>query len=111
MSSIFNEEQDRTEYTGSTEARLTVMAEGINAFLDYPLTGLGAGQFKNYNPPGRREPWRETHNALIQVAAETGIAGLLVFAFSSCAVPSPRRAPGGCSRRRGRNRWPTRCAS
>jgi O-antigen ligase len=81
MSSIFNEEQDRMNYTGSTEARLTVMAEGVNAFLDYPLTGLGAGQFKNYNPPGRKERWRETHNALIQVAAETGIAGLLVFAF------------------------------
>jgi O-antigen ligase len=49
--------------------------------MQFPLTGVGAGQFKNYNPPGRRQRWRETHNALIQVAAETGIFGLAAFAF------------------------------
>ena len=32
-------------------------------------------------PPGRREPWRETHNVLIQVAADLGIFGLLAFSF------------------------------
>ena len=95
MSSIVNQEEDKTNYTGSTEARLAVMAEGINAFLQFPLTGVGAGQFKNYNPPDRKEAWRETHNALIQVAAETGIAGLVVFAFlivrGAVAAASTRR--------------------
>jgi len=81
MSSIFNEEEDRTKYTGSSEARRELIAEGIDTFMAFPLTGVGAGQFKNYNPPGRRERWRETHNALIQVAAETGILGLVVFSF------------------------------
>jgi O-antigen ligase len=57
------------------------MQEGIAAFLERPLTGVGVGQFKNYNPAGRQEKWRETHNVLIQVAAETGIVGLLVFCF------------------------------
>ena len=57
------------------------MQEGIDAFLDHPLTGVGAGQFKNYNPAGRKERWKETHNALIQVAAETGLLGLLLFSF------------------------------
>jgi O-antigen ligase len=57
------------------------MQEGIDTFLTYPLTGVGAGQFKNYNPQGRRERWRETHNALIQVASETGIFGLVAFCF------------------------------
>jgi O-antigen ligase len=47
----------------------------------HPLTGVGAAQFKNYNPAGRRERWRETHNVLIQVAAETGIFGLAAFCF------------------------------
>jgi O-antigen ligase len=95
MSSIFNEEQDRTMYTGSSEARRVVMGEGIDAFLAFPLTGVGAGQFKNYNPPERKERWRETHNALIQVAAETGLAGLAVFAFlivrGAIAAASTRR--------------------
>jgi O-antigen ligase len=57
------------------------MQEGIDTFIERPFTGVGAGQFKNYNPPGRQEPWMETHNSLIQVASETGIFGLLIFSF------------------------------
>ena len=95
MSSIANEEQDKTQYTGSSEARRIVMMEGINAFLEEPMTGVGAGQFKNYNPPERKERWRETHNALIQVAAETGICGLAAFLFlivrGATAAASTRR--------------------
>jgi O-antigen ligase len=79
MASIVDAEQDKEEFTGSRETRRIVMQEGIDAFLDNPITGVGAGQFKNYNPAGRKERWRETHNALIQVAAETGFAGLLLF--------------------------------
>jgi O-antigen ligase len=81
MASIVDERQDAQQYTGSREARRIVMQEGVEVFLERPLTGVGAGQFKNYNPPGRKERWRETHNALIQVAAETGLVGLLAFAF------------------------------
>jgi O-antigen ligase len=81
MHTIVDEQADAADYTGSREARRVVMEEGISAFLAFPLTGVGAGQFKNYNPPGRKERWRETHDALIQVAAETGVFGLAVFAF------------------------------
>jgi O-antigen ligase len=81
MSSILDEQQDRLQFTGSSEARRILMQEGIEAFLDRPFTGVGAGQFQNYNPPERRERWHETHNALIQVAAETGILGLVAFSF------------------------------
>ena len=81
MSTIFNEQQDKSQYTGSSEARRVLIQEGLEAFVAHPLTGVGAGQFKNYNPPERKERWRETHNALIQVAAETGIFGLLIFSF------------------------------
>jgi putative inorganic carbon (HCO3(-)) transporter len=95
MSSILDEQQDRVQFTGSRETRWIVMQEGIDAFVDRPFTGVGAGQFKNYNPPERRERWRETHNALIQVAAETGIFGLLAFSFlivrAAIAAASTRR--------------------
>jgi O-antigen ligase len=80
MSSIVNEDEDK-QYTGSREARRIVMQEGIDAFLEHPLTGVGAGQFKNYNPTGRQERWREAHNVLIQVAADMGLFGLLAFSF------------------------------
>jgi O-antigen ligase len=95
MTTIADEQQDRLMYTGSREARRVVMQEGIDTFMEFPLTGVGAGQFKNYNPPGRQERWHETHNVLIQVAAETGLFGLLAFGFlivrSVVAATSTRR--------------------
>jgi O-antigen ligase len=81
MQSIVNDQKDKEEFTGTREARWNVMQEGIKTFAERPLTGIGAGQFQNYNPPGRKEAWRETHNAPIQVAAETGIVGLAAFLF------------------------------
>jgi O-antigen ligase len=81
MSTIFDEQQDALHYTGSREARRVLLEEGLQTFWEFPVTGVGAGQFKNYNPPGRRERWRETHNAVIQVAAETGIFGVAAFVF------------------------------
>jgi O-antigen ligase len=81
MASIVDEQQDARDFTGSREARRVVMQEAFDTFLANPLTGIGAGQFQNYNPPGRRERWRETHNSLLQVAAETGVFGLACFSF------------------------------
>lgn len=76
-SSIFNAEEDET---GSRAARLDLFHDGWDAFMDHPFTGVGAGQFQNYNPPNRREPWRETHNVPLQVLSELGLVGALVFA-------------------------------
>lgn len=81
MASIWDETLDQREFTGSREARSTVMQEGLATFAERPFTGVGTGQFPNYNYPGRVERWRQTHNALLQVAAETGIIGLLAFSF------------------------------
>ncbi len=81
MASIVDDKKDKQEFTGTREARWTVMKEGIKTFAERPLTGIGAGEFQNYNPPGRKEAWKETHNAPIQVAAETGIFGLSAFLF------------------------------
>jgi O-antigen ligase len=81
MATIGNEQEDKALFTGSTEARRLLLQEGLNAFLEHPLTGVGAGQFKNYNPPGRRERWREAHNAPLQVAADLGLFGFAAFAF------------------------------
>jgi O-antigen ligase len=77
-SSIFNADEDDT---GSRAARQTLLEEGWKTFLERPLTGVGAGQFQNYNPPERREPWRETHNVELQVLAEIGILGGVTFAY------------------------------
>jgi O-antigen ligase len=102
VSSIVNPEDDDT---GSRGARVTLMQEGWNAFLDHPLTGVGAGQFQNYNPPERQELWRETHNVELQVLAELGIVGFGVFVwllirsgatlFRTWSALRPRRRKGG----------------
>lgn len=79
MGSITNAE---TDPTGSREARLRLLTQGIEVFAENPITGIGAGQFQNYNEPGVTiERWRVTHNVWLQVAAELGIGGLVIFAF------------------------------
>jgi O-antigen ligase len=81
MATIGNEQADSEEYTGSYSARRILLEEGLRVFWQYPLTGVGAGQFVNYNPAGRRERWREAHNAIVQVAADIGIFGVCAFLF------------------------------
>jgi putative inorganic carbon (hco3(-)) transporter len=78
MESIVNAEEDTT---GSRAARIRLLKQGLEVFVANPLTGVGAGQFQNYNGPGIVEKWRVTHNVWLQVAAELGIFGLLTFAF------------------------------
>jgi putative inorganic carbon (hco3(-)) transporter len=78
ISSIVNQEEDET---GSREARKELMLQGWRTFLDRPLTGVGVGQFQNYNPPGRSVMWQETHNVILQVLAELGAAGGAIFVF------------------------------
>lgn len=78
MASIGDEQQDQT---GSFEARRILIREAFQAFLDRPLTGVGAGQFRNYAPEGRTEAWHESHNVLLQLAADLGIFGPLILLF------------------------------
>jgi len=78
MDSIMNAEEDQT---GSRAARLRLIDQGVEVFIENPITGIGAGQFKNYNAPGEIEKWRVTHNVWLQVGAELGIAGLVTFAL------------------------------
>lgn len=79
MNSILEPQED---VTGSREARIRVMERGVQVFLENPLTGVGAGQFKNYDSPDITvEKWRATHNVWLQVASELGIFGLFTFAF------------------------------
>jgi O-antigen ligase len=105
MDSITNGENDAT---GSREARLRLMQQAVQVFADNPLTGIGAGQFENYNGPGAIERNRATHNVWLQVAAELGLLGLAIFAylvfraFSAAAVSlrairPPRRRPASAA--------------
>jgi putative inorganic carbon (HCO3(-)) transporter len=78
VSSIMDESLDSS---GSRTTRREVMGESFQAFLDHPLTGVGAGQFKDYDPKNREQAWAESHNAVLQVAADLGVSGVAVFLF------------------------------
>jgi O-antigen ligase len=78
MASITDPSQDTT---GSRAERRLLLDQAVTVFLDHPLTGVGMGQFQNYDAPGLRTRWHETHNVLLQVATDLGILGLAVFVF------------------------------
>jgi O-antigen ligase len=98
MDSIVNADEDTS---GSRAARLRLIDQGMEVFLENPVTGIGAGQFQNYNAPGVVEKWRVTHNVWLQVAAELGMFGLMIFGFmvaraytaNFAALRMLRRAP------------------
>jgi putative inorganic carbon (hco3(-)) transporter len=93
MVSIFDQNLDTT---GSRQARLDLMKEGVRVFAAHPVLGVGLGQFVNYDPTGRKEAWNVTHNATLQVAAELGVVGLAPFIYlivrAGVAIRTARRA-------------------
>jgi putative inorganic carbon (hco3(-)) transporter len=107
MESITDEEKDAT---GSRSERIELMKQAWTIFLANPLTGIGAGQFKNYGPPGEAKEWRVTHNTILQVAAEIGIFGLIAFGFlvwrGFSAAWQTSRATAWIQRKRMRRRTP-----
>jgi O-antigen ligase len=66
---------------GSADARETLMRESLQAYVQNPFVGVGAGEFKDWNPQKREQAWHESHNVWLQVAAELGTVGLAVFLF------------------------------
>jgi O-antigen ligase len=78
MASITNPDEDQT---GSRQQRIQLYKQGLQVFAENPITGIGAGQFVNYDGDMMVERWRVTHNVWLQVAAELGIFGLAAFAF------------------------------
>jgi O-antigen ligase len=102
------------EQTGSRQQRIQLLRQGMQVFAENPVTGIGAGQFVNYDGAMMVERWRDTHNVWLQVAAELGIFGLCAFgflvwrAFSSCLAtmrmirgPTRARFGSGQGSRRG----------
>jgi O-antigen ligase len=78
MASITDASKDTT---GSRQERVELMKQAWRVFEANPLTGIGAGQFENYQEPGQVRHWRVTHNTLLQLASEIGIFGVLMMLF------------------------------
>lgn len=72
---------------GSAESRYAIWGVANSIIADQPLTGVGFGAYPFAHaqyatgadiPPGARGP-RDTHNTYLNVLAEVGIPGLLLF--------------------------------
>jgi O-antigen ligase len=63
-----------------TERRLVLWSESAEMLAAQPLTGVGPGGFAELNPTALRDPdARWAHHTPLQVGAETGLPGLLLF--------------------------------
>jgi len=90
--------------------RLTEMLAAWNVFLDHPFVGVGPGQYAPFysldymDDPGvafrQIEKERPAHILYFELAAETGIIGLLIFLGLAFAVLGRiRRVRRDCKRR------------
>jgi len=87
MRTILNPKEDYN--ITEAEGRLPVWKRGLGYMLDHPVFGVGAGNFPaaegTLSPlaeaaaRGRGVKWSVAHNSFIQVGAELGIPGLLLF--------------------------------
>ena len=83
LETLFNIKQD---YNVTSETgRLTLWTVGVKSMLENPLTGVGVGRFPNAVGNYRQslglasQRWQSPHNSVVQIGAETGIFGLLLF--------------------------------
>jgi len=60
----------------SAEQRLVLWEDAIDLFKRNPITGSG---FQTYKYMNRVGPYRDTHNYLVKVLAETGVVGAFLF--------------------------------
>lgn len=68
--------------TVSGELRVTVWQNSARLIQEYPIFGVGPGAFGSVYYVFQRDPWlyaSNAHNYFLEIAAETGIPGLLFF--------------------------------
>lgn len=74
------------------EGRVSIWKIGMRLMLTHPLTGVGLNQFPHgvgMDREARGLPsakWHTAHNSMVQIGAETGILGLILFCLMSFNV-------------------------
>jgi O-antigen ligase len=71
------------DYFGSTSVRYGYWRAGVTIFAEHPLVGVGLDNFADFYASKKRpedQEARRAHNDYIQLAAETGLIGILTYA-------------------------------
>lgn len=80
VESIINYEQDYN--VTAPEGRMEIWKRGLRIVAENPLLGVGIDNFavaEGHMDTETRRPWMTAHNSPLQVAAEIGILGLIVY--------------------------------
>lgn len=87
MRTIVHPEEDYN--LSSQEGRLKIWKRGIGYMMSRPILGVGAGNFPTaegtISPQAERQSygrgvkWQAAHNSFVQVGAELGVPGLVLF--------------------------------
>jgi len=77
--------RDQQIAVSSEEARKELLQEGITLAFQHPVFGVGPGVYAAAaagvaKDEGRRASWHETHNTYVQIVAENGVPGLILYA-------------------------------
>lgn len=99
MSHWFEAVEYETYSTGTGAARLEAWMAGVKMFMEHPLSGVGLGKFEDnassyaIGITQRRINEMYAHNSYIEIAAETGIGGLVLFvALMFCMAANLKKA-------------------
>jgi len=76
IATIFNMEEDET---GSASERLDLIKTGFRIISENPVLGVGAFCFEIADGATHSGHWRVAHNTYIEVTAEVGVIGGLIF--------------------------------
>jgi O-antigen ligase len=89
MRSILSPETDYNWSGNSDRGRIEIWKRGVGYMLTHPLTGVGPNDFeyaegksqlnKERLERGRGWVWTAPHNSFVQIGAELGVTGLLLF--------------------------------
>jgi O-antigen ligase len=60
--------------TGNLSSRGAIWLQGLTAFVEHPLIGVGSGAFRDAIPLDKA-----AHNTLLGIAVELGVVGLILF--------------------------------
>jgi O-antigen ligase/polysaccharide polymerase Wzy-like membrane protein len=87
------------EADSSSQERIDLLYEGMDLIKQYPVTGVGVGQFVEYS-----FNQLTAHNSYVLAAAELGLPGSmlwLILVYVSVKIPFviARRPPAGCDPR------------
>ncbi len=73
---------------GSAQQREALLKKSIVASFQYPIFGLGPGNFNTYSGN-----WHVTHNTYTQMSSETGLPGFILYMMILwCAIRNLQRA-------------------